>query len=235
LIEATKDAGTDKFVFSSSCAVYGISESIPITEDQPRNPVNPYGWTKLFVENILRDCAQAYGLKSISLRYFNAAGCDPEGQLGERHNPETHLIPLVLQEAVHVQKGGNPGNTNLHVFGEDYDTPDGTCIRDYIHVQDLCDAHMQAAKMLLNGAISGAEAFNLGNGIGFSVKEVIDACRRVTGINIRYKVVGRRPGEPPRLVGSAGKAKKILGWSPQITKLDDIIETAWNLFKNRNK
>jgi len=231
LLDVMKDAGIDKFVFSSSCAVYGIPQAIPITEIQPKNPVNPYGWTKLFVENIFRDCAEAYGLKSISLRYFNAAGCDPEGQLGERHDPETHLIPLVLKEALRVQKGGNPDDTNLLVFGDDYDTPDGTCIRDYIHVQDLCNAHMSAMKLLMNGNVSGAEAYNLGNGKGFSVKEVIEACKRVTGIDIRYKVTEKRPGDPPRLVGSAEKAKRVLGWKPEFTELNIIIETAWNWFK----
>jgi UDP-glucose 4-epimerase len=231
LLDVMKDAGIDKFVFSSSCSVYGIPQAIPITEGQPKNPVNPYGWTKLFVENILRDCAEAYGLKSISLRYFNAAGCDPEGVLGERHEPETHLIPLVLKEALRVQQGGNPDVTNLSVYGDDYDTPDGTCIRDYIHVQDLCNAHKSAMKLLMNGNVSGAEAYNLGNGKGFSVKEVIEACKRVTGIDIRYRVIERRPGDPPRLVGSAENAKRVLGWEPEFTLLDKIIETAWNWVK----
>jgi UDP-glucose-4-epimerase GalE len=227
LLDAMRIAGVNKFVFSSSCALYGIPQAIPITEAQQKNPVNPYGWTKLFVENILRDCAEAYGLQSVSLRYFNAAGCDPAGQLGERHDPETHLIPLVLKEALRVQAGGNPDDTNLLVFGDDYDTPDGTCVRDYIHVEDLCAAHMLAMKRLLNGNVDGAEAYNLGNGKGFSVKEVIEACGRVTGIDIRYKVVERRPGDPPVLVGSAEKAKKVLGWEPKYTHLKDIIETAW--------
>jgi UDP-glucose-4-epimerase GalE len=227
LLDAMRIAGVNKFVFSSSCAVYGIPQAIPITEGQQKNPVNPYGWTKLFVENILKDCAEAYGLQSISLRYFNAAGCDPEGQLGERHDPETHLIPLVLKEALRVQQGGNPDDIHLLVFGDDYDTPDGTCIRDYIHVQDLCNAHISAMKFLMNGNVSGAEAYNLGNGKGFSVKEVIDACKRVTGIDIRYKVIARRPGDPPRLVGSAEKAQRVLGWEPQYAHLKDIIETAW--------
>jgi UDP-glucose-4-epimerase GalE len=234
LLEAMKDAGIDKFVFSSSCAVYGIPQSIPITENQPKNPVNPYGWTKLFVERILEDSATAYGLNSISLRYFNAAGCDPEGQLGERHDPETHLIPLVLQEALRVKVGGTPKETKLQVFGDDYDTPDGTCIRDYIHVQDLCDAHMLSIKRLLNGDANGAEAYNLGNGKGFSVREVIEASRRVTGIDIQYKTVDRRPGDPPRLIGSAERAKKILKWQPQFEELDKIIETAWNWVKTNH-
>ena len=230
LLEAMKNNGVNRFVFSSSCAVYGIPESIPITEEQTKSPVNPYGWTKLFVEQILEDSAKAYGIKSISLRYFNAAGCDPEGQLGERHNPETHLIPLVLQEALRVKKGGDLEDTKLHVFGDDYDTSDGTCIRDYIHVNDLCEAHMVAMKRLLDEKVDGAEAYNLGNGNGFSVKEVIEACKRVTGIDIQYKVIERRPGDPPVLVGSAEKAKEVLGWKPKYTDLDEIIKTAWRWF-----
>ena len=202
-----------------------------MTEGQPKSPVNPYGWTKLFVEKILEDSAQAYGIESISLRYFNAAGCDPAGQLGERHEPETHLIPLVLQEALRVKKGGNPEDTKLQVFGDDYDTQDGTCIRDYIHVYDLCEAHMAAMKRLVDEQIQGAEAYNLGNGNGFSVKEVIEACRRVTGIDIQYKVTERRSGDPPVLVGSAKKAREVLGWKPKYTDLDEIIKTAWNWFE----
>lgn len=228
LLNVMREAAVNKFVFSSSCAVYGIPEAIPITEDHPKSPINPYGWTKLFVEQILSDSAFAHGLKSISLRYFNAAGCDPEGQLGERHNPETHLIPLVLQEALRIKRGGNPKETTLKVYGGDYDTPDGTCMRDYIHVQDLCDAHMRAMQLLMDGTVKGAEAYNLGNGKGFSVKEVIEACRRVTGIDIRYKIAERRPGDPPRLAGSARKAKEVLRWEPKYSDLDRIIATAWN-------
>lgn len=235
LLDAMKNAGINKFVFSSSCATYGIPKEVPINEIHDQKPINPYGSTKLFVERILADCAGAYRLKSIALRYFNAAGCDPEGDLGERHNPETHLVPLVLQEALRIQKGGDPKETTLCVYGDDFDTPDGTCIRDYIHVNDLCDAHLSAMNRLLDGKVSDAEAYNLGNGQGFSVKEVIESCKRVTGVDIRYRIADRRTGDPPRLVGSAEKAKKFLGWSPQITKLDDIIETAWNWFKNRNK
>jgi UDP-glucose-4-epimerase GalE len=231
LLKGMKESGVNKFVFSSSCAVYGIPGTIPITEEQPKNPVNPYGWTKLFVEQILTDAAHAHGLRSVSLRYFNAAGLDPEGVLGERHDPETHIIPLVLKEALRVQQGGKPEDINLRVFGDDYDTPDGTCIRDYIHVQDLCDAHTAAMNLLLEEQVNGAEAFNLGNGKGFSVTEVIEACRRVTGIDIRYKVAKRRPGDPPRLVGSALKAKEVLKWEPKYTDLDKIIVTAWNWFK----
>jgi UDP-glucose-4-epimerase GalE len=231
LLNVMKELGVNKFVFSSSCAVYGIPGAIPITEEQPKSPVNPYGWTKLFVEQILTDAAHAHGLRSVSLRYFNAAGLDPEGMLGERHDPETHIIPLVLKEALRVQHGGKPDDTTLRVFGGDYNTPDGTCIRDYIHVQDLCNAHMAAMNLLLKEKVNGAEAFNLGNGKGFSVKEVIEACRSLTGVDIHYKIAERRLGDPPRLVGSALKAKEVLKWEPKYTDLDKIIVTAWNWFK----
>jgi UDP-glucose-4-epimerase GalE len=230
LLNSMKEAGVNKFVFSSSCAVYGVPQAIPITEEQPKSPVNPYGWTKLFVEQILNDLAHANGLRSISLRYFNAAGLDPKGVLGERHDPETHIIPLALKEALRVKRGGKPEDTALQIFGDDYNTPDGTCIRDYIHVQDLCDAHMAAMNLLLEEQVNGAEAFNLGNGKGFSVMEVIESCRRVTGIDIRYKVIGRRSGDPPRLVGSARKAGEGLKWEPKFTEIDGIIETAWKWF-----
>ena len=227
LIDAMKSAGVDKFVFSSSCATYGMPKKIPITEGEPQNPINPYGQTKLMVERILKDSAEAYSLQSIALRYFNAAGCDPEGVLGERHDPETHLIPLVLLEAQRVLKGGKHGDTTLCVFGDDFDTPDGTCIRDYIHVQDLCTAHMSAMKRLLEQKTEGFEAYNLGNGQGFSVKQVIDTCRKVTGVNIEYRIVDRRTGDPAQLVGSAEKARTFLQWEPRINTLEDIIETAW--------
>jgi len=233
LLQAMLDAKVDKFVFSSSCATYGVPERIPIPEENPQNPINPYGWTRLFVERILKDCAAADSFRSVSLRYFYAAGCDPEGLLGERHEPETHLIPLVLREARRVQKGGFPEDTGLYVFGDDFNTPDGTCIRDYIHVEDLCDAHMKAMHVLMDGTVKGAESYNLGNGKGFSVKEVIEACRRITGINIRYKVTERRPGDPPQLVGSAEKTRKALGWNPQFGEIDDIIKTAWRWFSQR--
>jgi UDP-glucose-4-epimerase GalE len=231
LLDAMKAVGTDKFVFSSSCATYGVPDKIPITEDETQNPVNPYGQTKLMVERILKDSASAYKMNSIALRYFNVAGCDLGGQLGERHDPETHLIPLVLLEAQRVLKGGSPEDTMLRVFGDDFDTPDGTCIRDYIHVQDLCTAHMSAMEYLLKGKADGFESFNLGNGQGHSVKEVIDTCREVTGINIAYRIVDRRSGDPPRLVGCAEKAKSVLEWTQQYCELDTIIETAWQYFK----
>jgi UDP-glucose-4-epimerase GalE len=227
LLDAMKSAGIDKFVFSSSCATYGIPKKIPITEDEPQNPINPYGQTKLMVERILKDSAKAYKINSIALRYFNAAGCAPDGTHGERHEPETHLIPLVLLEAKRVLRGGNPQDTMLRVFGDDFDTPDGTCIRDYVHVQDLCAAHMSAMKRLLDQKSEGFEAYNLGNGQGFSVKQVIDTCRKITGADIKYRIVDRRQGDPVQLVGSAEKARTFLEWKPRINTLETIIETAW--------
>lgn len=227
LLNAMLDAGADKIVFSSTCATYGIPVRLPIAEEAPQHPINPYGRTKLIIENMLGDYAAAYGLKSISLRYFNAAGCDPEGELGERHDPETHLIPLVLREAKRVLAGGNPAETGLRVFGEDFATPDGTCVRDYIHVVDLCRVHLAAIELLRSNTLTGAHAFNLGNGRGFSVKEVIESCRRVTGVDVHYAIAPRRQGDPPVLVGSAEKAKAVLGWQPEYMALDDIVATAW--------
>jgi len=227
LLSGMLDAGVRRFVFSSTCATYGVPESTPITEDHPQRPINPYGYTKLVIERMLADFATAYDMHSISLRYFNAAGCDPEGELGERHDPETHLIPLVLKEALRIRNGGDPADTGLEVFGDDFDTPDGTCVRDYIHVTDLCTAHLAALARLEKDAVSGAEAYNLGNGNGYSVRQVIDACSRVTGMEIPYRVSGRREGDPPFLVGSADKAREVLGWEPEFTALDRIIETAW--------
>ena len=234
LLDAMRNAGVGNMVFSSSCATYGIPSAIPISENNAQRPINPYGETKLFVENSLKDCAHAYNLKSISLRYFNAAGCDPEGVLGERHNPETHLLPLVLHEALRILSGGRSEETRLYVYGDDFGTPDGTCIRDYIHVQDLCSAHLLAIDRLFEGSVAGAEAFNLGNGTGFSVKEVIGAARRVSGVDIRYRVTDRREGDPPCLVASAEKARQVLGWKPAITDLEQIVETAWNWVKKSN-
>ena len=203
LLDAMLRAKVDKIVFSSTCATYGNPITLPITEEHPQNPINPYGISKLMVEKILADYAAAYGLQSVALRYFNAAGCDPDGELGERHNPETHLIPLVLHEALRVLEGGDPALTKLCIFGDDFDTSDGTCIRDYIHVMDLCLAHIAAMHRLLNDSSNGAESYNLGNGHGVSVKEVIETCKKVTGIDIGYSIAERRPGDPARLVGSA--------------------------------
>jgi UDP-glucose-4-epimerase GalE len=236
LLNAMQDAGVNRLVFSSSCSSYGMPQETPMTETHPQHPINPYGKTKHMVENMLQDYGVAYGLQSISLRYFNAAGCDPEGELGERHNPETHLIPLALQEALRERKGGNTGESKLCVFGDNFATPDGTCVRDYIHVQDLCVAHLAAMERLLSGKTTGAEAYNLGNGKGHSVKEVIEACRRVTGQQIHYQIVAPRAGDPSYLIGSSEQARLVLGWQPQIPDLEEIIRTAWsfmNLAKPR--
>jgi UDP-glucose 4-epimerase len=226
LLEAMLEANVKTFVFSSTCATYGVPDSVPITEDQSQNPINPYGATKLMVERILQDFNHAYDFRSVCLRYFNAAGADPEGNLGEDHNPETHLIPLVLQTALGQRE-------SVSVFGTDYDTPDGTCIRDYIHVLDIAQAHILALKYLLdNGA---TDVFNLGNASGFSVKEVIETARKITGKEIKAEFSDRRPGDPPALVGSGAKAQKILGWQPAYSNLDDIISHAWQWHQKRHQ
>jgi len=206
------------FIFSSTAAIFGEPVRIPIDEAHPPNPINPYGCGKWMVERILRDYDVAYGLKSVCLRYFNAAGADPEGELGERHEPETHLIPLVLRAAA----GRLPEVT---VFGTDYDTPDGTCIRDYIHVTDLCEAHWLALQRLWTGGES--TAYNLGNGQGFSVREVIDAARAVTGRDIHVRYGDRRPGDPARLVADSRQVRAELGWEPRYNDLATIIAHAW--------
>jgi UDP-glucose 4-epimerase len=225
LLEATRSAGISRFIFSSTAARFGDPQYTPIDESHPQTPINPYGLSKLMVEQILQDYDRAYGLKSVCLRYFNAAGADPEGDLGERHEPETHLIPLVLQ----VAAGRRP---HLSVFGRDYDTPDGTCIRDYVHVNDLCEAHWLSIQLLLQGAHS--ESFNLGNGRGFSVEEVIEAARTVTGRNITIVNESRRPGDPARLVADATKAKVQLNWQPRFSELETLVEHAWNWECRRN-
>ncbi|MDC3960621.1 UDP-glucose 4-epimerase GalE [Polyangium jinanense] len=218
LLQAMQAAGVSKFVFSSTCATYGVPEVIPIPEDHPQNPLNPYGRSKLVVEKILAECETAWGLRSVSFRYFNAAGAHPSGLLGEDHDPETHLIPLVLSVAL----GKRP---SIRIFGEDYDTPDGTCLRDYIHVSDLADAHVLGVDYLLGGGAS--TVVNLGNGRGFSVKEVIAAATRVTGRAIAVEKAERRPGDSPALVGSSERARKLLGWSPRFPDLETIIAHAW--------
>jgi len=225
LLEAMLEKGIKNFVFSSTCATYGIPQSIPLTEDHPQNPINPYGMTKLMVEKILADFDSAYGLKSVCFRYFNAAGADPSGLLGEDHNPETHLIPLVLFAALGKQE-------SVSIFGTDYDTPDGTCIRDYIHVNDLASAHILGLEYLLKSRKS--DAFNLGNGGGFSVREVLDSARKVTGKEILALERDRRPGDPPILVGSSEKARTILGWNPQYPDLENIISHAWKWHQRRH-
>lgn len=228
LLSVMRKYSVNKFVFSSTCATYGEPLEMPIREANAQNPINPYGRTKLIIEHALSDYAVAYGFQSISLRYFNAAGCDAAGRVGERHDPETHLIPLVLFEALRIKRGGNAEDTKLQVFGNDFSTPDGSCIRDYIHVSDLCDAHLLATERLMSGGVNGWEVYNLGNGEGFSVFEVIEACRVVTGQPIQYRQLKRRSGDPAILVGDAALAAKKLGWKPEARDLHDIIETAWN-------
>lgn len=233
LLAAMRRHDVSRLVFSSTCATYGEPDYTPIDEAHPQRPINPYGRSKLMIEQTLADYAAAYGLQSVSLRYFNAAGCDPLGRAGERHDPETHLIPLVLAEALRIKNGGDPAATTLKVFGDDFPTPDGSCIRDYIHVADLCQAHLLAAERLLAGRTQCAEFYNLANGKGFSVFEVIEACRQVTGQPIQYQVVSRRPGDPAVLVGEAGEATSLLGWAPWHKNLSGIISDAWVMFRDR--
>jgi UDP-glucose-4-epimerase GalE len=233
LLNAMCDSGPKRIVFSSTCAIFGEPTEIPITESHAQHPINPYGSTKRIIEHALLDYADAYGFKSVSLRYFNASGCDLSGDLGERHDPETHLIPLVLIEALRLRSGGDPADTRLQVFGGELDTLDGTCVRDFVHVNDLCSAHILALDRLLQNKVEGAEAYNLGNGQGFSVLEVIEACRRVTGQQIQYRIVDRRAGDPAVLVGSAMHAREVLRWQPAIVSLDAIVESAWRWFSKR--
>jgi UDP-glucose 4-epimerase len=218
LLDAMRAHGVTKFIFSSTAATFGEPQYTLINERHQQHPINPYGRTKLMVEQALTDYDHAYGFKSVCLRYFNAAGADPDGQLGERHDPETHLIPLVLQAA----SGRRP---SISVFGRDYDTPDGTCIRDYIHIQDLCSAHWLALQSLLNGADS--QSYNLGNGNGFSVQQVIDAAEQVTGLKIPVITQPRRDGDPARLVADSRLARDKLDWQPEYAELHTIIEHAW--------
>lgn len=222
LLEVMKEYGVGTFIFSSTCATYGDPLELPITEEHPQNPVNPYGRTKLAVEWMLRDFDRAYGMKHCILRYFNAAGAAPaamDAGIGERHDPETHLIPLVLRAAQ------DPGKT-VTIFGTDYDTRDGTCIRDYVHVCDLADAHILGMERLLAGEKSAV--YNLGNGEGYSVREVIDCARTVTGLAIRAEEAARREGDPPALVGDAAKAVRELGWKPRFAALENMVRTAWD-------
>lgn len=225
LLEAMQRAGINKFVFSSTCATYGVPETVPIPETHPQNPINPYGTSKLMVERILQDFDTAYNLKSVIFRYFNAAGADPMGRTGEDHNPETHLIPLILLTAL--------GKRNaIKIFGTDYSTRDGTCIRDYIHVTDLAQAHVLGLEYLLNGGNS--EIFNLGNGNGFTVREMIATAKEVTAKDFTVEEAERRPGDPPMLVGSSEKARQIIGWQPKYADLSQIIRHAWQWHQNRH-
>jgi UDP-arabinose 4-epimerase len=224
LLEAVRDGGVGRFVFSSTCATYGIPDQLPIREETPQIPINPYGASKLFVERMLADFNKAHALRSIALRYFNAAGADPDNEIGEDHDPETHLIPLVLDAA----SGRRP---NVAIFGTDYETPDGSCVRDYIHVTDLADAHVKALQVLDSGASTGV--YNLGNGHGFSVREVIDAVERITGLEVPMVLGDRRAGDPAALVSDALKASEYLGWRPRITELEEIVRTAWAWHQRR--
>jgi UDP-glucose 4-epimerase len=219
LLEVMMEFGIKNIVFSSTAATYGEQKVMPITEEMPTLPTNAYGETKLTMEKIMKWCESAYGLKYVSLRYFNVAGARSTGEIGEDHHPETHLIPVILQVALGQRE-------YISVFGDDYDTEDGTCIRDYIHVEDLIDAHILALSYLQNGGES--TIVNLGSGKGFSVKEMVETAREVTGHEIPAKVVPRRSGDPSKLIASSEKAKKVLGWNPQRTSIKQIMEDAWN-------
>ncbi|MDB4516168.1 UDP-glucose 4-epimerase GalE [Crocinitomicaceae bacterium] len=218
LLEAMQTAGVRHFIFSSSAAVYGEPVKTPITEDHPCSPTNPYGATKLAVERILHDVSHANGMTCSILRYFNAAGADASGKVGERHQPETHLIPLVLQVATGERE-------SIKIFGTDYPTPDGTCLRDYIHVSDLTRAHLLALEALLNG--SGNSTYNLGNSSGYSVKQIIDAARTITGHAIPAELATRRAGDPAVLIADSSRIRAELGWQPQYENIEDIIQSAW--------
>jgi UDP-glucose-4-epimerase GalE len=223
LLNTSLDCGVKYFVFSSTCAVYGVPERVPIAENNPRNPINPYGITKMIFERALEAYDQAYGLRYASLRYFNAAGADESGEIGELHDPETHLIPLALKAAA----GTGP---ELQVFGDDYPTEDGTCIRDYIHVNDLAEAHVLALQNLWDTGTSFSA--NLGSGQGYSVRDILRAVEKTTGRKVPHRIVPRRAGDPPALVADPAFAQKLLGWRSQ-RGLDVIVETAWKWYQRR--
>jgi len=218
LLDAMRHTGVKPIVFSSTCATYGMPDRMPITEDTLQRPINPYGETKLMIERALAWYGPAHDIRSVSLRYFNACGADPEGEIGEEHDPETHLIPLILDAALGKRAA-------IDVFGTDYPTPDGTAVRDYIHVQDLADAHVKALSYLFEGGAT--TQVNLGTGTGNSVTEVIDAVERVTGRKVPKRLVARRAGDPPELVADPSKANSLLGWRPRMSDIDSIIRTAW--------
>jgi UDP-glucose 4-epimerase len=222
LLEAMRGSGCEELVFSSTCAVYGVPETMPIDETLPRNPINPYGRTKLVMELMMEDYARAYDLRFAALRYFNAAGASADARIGEDHRPETHLIPLVLS----VAQGARPA---IEIYGDDYPTPDGTCVRDYVHVVDLADAHLCALARIQAG--ERQLQCNLGTGTGYSVREVVETARRVTGRAITDRVVARRPGDPPELVSGGSRAREVLGWAPARADLETIVEDAWRFMQ----
>lgn len=224
LLDALPAAGAPPIVFSSSCTVYGMTDAEFISEDQPVGPINPYGNTKRAIEIMLSDYETALGMPQTVLRYFNAAGCDADGEIGEDHDPETHLIPLALAAAA-------GDRADLKIFGNDYPTPDGTCIRDYIHVTDLADAHVRAVRRMLDGA--GSDLFNLGAGDGYSVREVVDAVGNIVGTPVPAIDDARRPGDPARLVADISHARDGLGWRPEHSSLDNIVSTAWNWYRSQ--
>ncbi len=225
LLETMRDSNINNIVVSSTCATYGEPEKLPISEDAPQNPISPYGASKLFMERMLKDFEVAHDIKWTALRYFNACGADPQGEIGESHDPETHLIPRTLMAI-------NGEVDHLEVFGDDYPTPDGTCQRDYIHVTDLASAHVAALVYLAKGGAS--EAFNLGTGKAYSVKEILDTSERVTGKPVPYKLCPRRPGDPPVLVASAEKARATLNWKPKLSALETILGTAWDWYNSKS-
>ncbi|PWG00109.1 UDP-glucose 4-epimerase GalE [Levilactobacillus bambusae] len=219
LLEVMRDHNVNKIVFSSTAATYGEPKQIPIKETDPQDPTNPYGQSKLGMEKIMKWCDIAYGIKFVALRYFNVAGAKPDGSIGEDHHPETHLVPIILQVAAGERD-------QLQIFGDDYPTKDGTCVRDYVHVVDLADAHILAMEYLNNGGES--TAFNLGSSTGFSNMEMLQAARDVTGQEIPAEMAPRRPGDPSTLIAASDKARDVLGWDPQFDDVHEIIKTAWN-------
>jgi len=226
LLEAMEVHGIQHIVISSTCAVYGNPNEVPIPEDHPLAPINPYGKSKLMMESILRDFEKAYDIRHVSLRYFNAAGADPEGEAGEDHHPETHLIPLALQTALGQR-------SSIEIYGNDYSTPDGTCIRDYIHVNDLADAHVKALSYLAGE--NQSRTLNLGTGKGYSVREVVDTVREITDIEISEIMSQRREGDPPMLVAKVGKAEELLDWKPVQSDIKNILKTAWRWHNTHHK
>lgn len=225
LLDAAVEAGIRHFVFSSSCATYGIPNGSLISEDMPQRPINPYGETKLIFERALRWYGEAYGLNSVILRYFNAAGADPDGEIGEEHSPETHVIPLILAAA--------DGGDSFKVFGDDYETPDGTCVRDFVHVRDIAEAHVRALACLEKGHAS--TAVNLGTGTGHSVMQLMACAQEVTGRTVPYTICPRRPGDPPVLVADCNRAREVLGWHARCSDLRTIIKTAWRWRLSRRR